>query len=175
MNKNLIWLSVILVPAITLAPISRFYKTENYASSDEVADREIQIKGLKKRNSFQSLNTGPYQIQLFSPNFCDGSIFLLPVYRNAEGAHILRHFIEEEFLPPQLSFADTNLKEGIIFQQKIYQDLPQWKFTLNQVSNKFKQLLIAKYQPVPPFVFAEKGDCNIAQHLTKDAVISFSN
>lgn len=167
MNKHLIWLCLILIPAILAAPLSRVYKNQHYVSADDNLDYSLKISGLNLVSSFKSTNSGPYRVQEFSPTLCDGSILLLPVYRNAEGAHILKHLIGAE--------ASPDLQQGIIFQQQIYQELPQWQFTLNQTKLKLFQLLQIPQTDIPALVFVEKGQCNIANFLITKAAISFSN
>jgi len=171
MNKHLIFLCFILIPAILAAPISRFYKHDNYVSAETTLNKSLTITGLIQVNAFQSTNSGPYQVQEFSPKYCDGSILLLPVYRNAEGAHILKHLITDI----TQENANRDLNQGIIFQHQIFENLPQWQFTVFQAKQKLKQLFQIKQTEIPALVFAELGQCQIANYLISQPVISFSN
>lgn len=167
MNKHLIWLCFVLIPAILIAPISRLHKNENYVSAEASIDKSLTISGLTQINTFQSTNSGPYQVQEFSPKYCDGSILLLPVYRNAEGAHILNHLIGNQ--------TRKEFEQGIIFQQQIFDQLPQWQFTLFQIKRKLQQWFQIEQKETPALIFAEQGQCEIANYLITKAVISFSN
>lgn len=167
MNKHLIWLSLILIPAILAAPVSRFYKNIHYVSNEANLHQSLKITGLTQINAFQSTNSGPYKVQEFSPQYCDGSILLLPVYRNAEGAHILKHLIGDK--------TDREFEQGIIFQQQIFDQLPQWQYTLFQVKIKLQKWFKIEQKEAPALVFVEQGQCKIAKYLITKAIISFSN
>ena len=170
MNKHLIWLSLILIPAIIAAPASRVYKNNHYISEEAGLNKHLVIKGLNQVNAFNPTNAGPYQVQEFSPQYCDGSILLLPVYRNAEGTHILKHFVDNH-TPSEEAL---KLKQGIIFQREIFTQLPQWRFTLFQAKHKLQQVFQLPQNDLPALVYAEQGDCKIAHYLVNNAAISFS-
>jgi hypothetical protein len=167
MNKHIIWLCLILIPALLLAPFSRIHKNENYVSAEASINKSLAITGLTQVNEFQSTNSGPYQVQEFSPKYCDGSILLLPVYRNAEGVHILKHLIANQ--------TKREFKQGIIFKRQIFDQLPQWQFTLFQLKLKLEQWFQIEQKQTPALIFAEQGQCEIANYLISKAVISFSN
>ena len=170
MNKHLLWLSLILIPAIIAAPASRVYKNNHYISEEKSLDKHLKVEGLTQINAFKPTNTGPYQVQEFSPQYCDGSILLLPVYRNAEGTHILKHFVDNN----ASSLEALKLKQGIIFQREIFTHLPQWRFTLFQAKRKLQQVFQLPQNDLPALVYAEKGECDIANYLANNSVITFS-
>ena len=169
MNKHAVCLTLVLIPAILAAPLSRIYKNENYISAETNASKQLEISGLTQVNVFQSTNAGPYQVQEFVPQYCDGSILILPVYRNAEGTHILKHLIGND-----TDKHKKDIKQGIIFQQKIYQQLPQWQFTFYQAKIKFQNLFHLANTDMPALIFAEQGQCKIAHYLASHAVVRFS-
>ena len=170
MHKHLLWLSLILIPAIIAAPMSRIYKNNHYISEEAGLNKQLVIQGLNQVNAFNPTNAGPYQVQEFSPQYCDGSILLLPVYRNAEGTHILKHFVDNN----ASSLEALKLKQGIIFQQEIFTQLPQWRFTLFQAKRKLQQVLQLPQNDLPALVYAEKGECDISHYLANNSVITFS-
>jgi|GEM_PF-1199273 len=170
MNKHLTLLCFILIPAILAAPISRLYKNDNYVTAETSLNKSLTITGLTQVNAFQSTNSGPYKVQEFSPKYCDGSILLLPVYRNAEGAHILKHLLGDN----SLEGVKRDINQGVIFQYQIFEQLPQWQFTVFQAKQKLKQLFKIDQAEIPALVFAELGQCQIANYLISQPVISFS-
>lgn len=147
-------INLTLILALGAAPATRLLKPD--APSDRDWSAEINaIPGLLPLGTKEAANQGPYKIQGFSAARCDGAIALLPLYRNAEGRHILRPM-----------FADTQVTEGVIYKGDILSDFPALRFTLDQV--KARTLSLLAPQPAPQAVaFVESGYCQLADHVAR--------
>jgi hypothetical protein len=151
---------IILVPAVLLAPASRIYQHHSRVGQQidqPTVGSEVDYPNLIKIGSRAAANQGPYKIRGYQHRSCAGSIALLTLYRNAEGSHILKAM-----------FNDEDMSYGVIYNAKVFSHFPQWEFTLQRISDKFRSLF-RPYKGEPtsyPMAFAEKGACNIAESLT---------
>jgi hypothetical protein len=151
-------IGLMLIVMIT-APINRMEKTLNQPEIDlDTAtntsfDREIPQ--LRRIGLLDAANQGPYKITGFQHAQCEGSIALLPLYRNAEGSHILKRLIDHE-----------GTRFGVIFKGKIHATFPQFLFIKERVTTSLKTLfsspISTQHQLIHTLAFAEQGPCKVA-------------
>lgn len=160
---GLLTLSIgLMLIVIIIAPINRIEKTLNQPEFDlDTAtntsfDREIPQ--LRRIGLLDAANQGPYKITGFQHAQCEGSIALLPLYRNAEGSHILKRLIDHK---------DTRF--GVIFKGKIHATFPQFLFVKERVTTSLKTLFSSRistqHQLIHTLAFAEQGPCKMAEHV----------
>ncbi len=112
---------------------------------------------LEKVGQFDAANQGPYQVMGFKSTQCEGSIAIVPLERNAEGAHILRYFLSD----PDLTF-------GFVFAGELHTTFPQWAFTLERFKKQLGQFTAnPNILSSQALAYAESGHCGIAQQIAK--------
>jgi len=123
---------------------------------------------LRSLGTYDAANQGPYKISGYQHTHCEGSIALLPLFRNAEGSHILKRLVK-----------DSDTRYGVIFRGDIHPTFPQFKFTLARLESAIKALTTpVLYSSLKPssrpltkqrftLAFAEQGQCKIAEHVAK--------
>ena len=152
----------LILVVIVVAPLNRMEKTLNQptinldTATNTSFDRKVPQ--LRRLGLLDAANQGPYKITGFKHAQCEGSIAVLPLYRNAEGSHILRRLINHE---------DTRF--GVIFKGKIHTRFPQFLFIKERVLTSFKALFRSSMQTkvlsIKTLAFAEQGQCKIAEHI----------
>ncbi|MCJ8338152.1 MAG: hypothetical protein MJK10_06740 [Pseudomonadales bacterium] len=150
------WLLLALSPALALAPATRVLKlTADQASPtfDYTLLAEASQHLMTPIGSIAAANLGPYIIAGFKALNCPGNIAILPLFRNAEGAHILRLLAQGEVV------------HGVIFKGLIYPQFPQFSYTVSQLEQKFKTVLGFDDKVLQPLAFAETGNCQLATNL----------
>lgn len=135
-------------------------KTVNEQTTDTEPQLTIEFPNLKRIGLLSAANQGPYQITGFQHAKCEGSIALLPLYRNAEGSHILQRLINDE-----------HTRFGVIFKGEIHTHFPQFRFALARLDNAFVKLFSSYTKmptsPINTLAFAEQGKCKIAEQVAK--------
>lgn len=154
-----IHLPLILIISLVMftAPLTRISKAVEPVTTNEIYEANINIPNLMKLGTIKATNQGPYAITGYSHLSCQGSIALLPLYRNAEGSHILKRLVTQK-----------ESKYGVIFMGKIYNKFPQKDYTLNRIKRGLESLTRARarhQQPPKVLAFLEVGDCLIAEKV----------
>ena len=150
------WLLLALSPALALAPATRVLKITadnaprsfDYSSLIEASEHFMTPIG-----SIAAANLGPYTIAGFEAKSCHGNIAILPLFRNAEGAHILK------------LLARGDVTHGVIYKGLIYSQFPQLNYTATQLIMKIKTVFGLKIKALQPLSFAETGNCQLAKNL----------
>lgn len=114
----------------------------------------IQSADLTPLGSFAAANQGPYQITGYQHNSCEGTIAIMPLYRNAEGAAILKRLLKAK-----------EIRSGVILSGKIYPSFPQLTFTILQIKQSFNRLTTHSQTQQPLLAFAESGRCKLAEKM----------
>jgi len=116
-----------------------------------------KFEGFSQLGSFAAANQGPYQVTGYRHNDCDGTIALITLHRNAEGAVILNQLL-----------GDHNLRSGVILEGIIYPKFPQMMYTILQIKHHIKKLIQhSPYKRLPVLAFAESGSCKLAEKIVK--------
>jgi len=114
-----------------------------------------EFKEFTQLGSFAAANQGPYHVTGYRHNHCDGTIALMTLHRNAEGAAILNRLI-----------GDRNIRTGVILEGLIYPHFPQMTYTFMQIKHQFKKLIRnSVYTQFPVLAFAESGSCKLAEKI----------
>ncbi|EPJ43965.1 MAG: hypothetical protein OFPI_41300 [Osedax symbiont Rs2] len=150
------WLLLALSPALAIAPATRVLKITagnappsfDYRSLIQASEHFLTSIG-----SIAAANLGPYTIAGFKAKNCLGNIAILPLFRNAEGAHILRLLAQGE------------VTHGVIYKGMIYSQFPQLNYTVSQLKIKIKTAFGLKNKVLQPLAFAETGNCQLAKNL----------
>lgn len=124
------------------------------------------IPELTRLGSFAAANQGPYRITGFRHLNCNGTIAVLPLYRNAEGAYILNRMLKTAE-PGMADVETTELRSGVILAGEIYPQFPQLAFSLLQLKHRVSQLMIHPSSSPVPLAFAENGPCRIAEKIAR--------
>lgn len=136
-------------------------KTINIGTQEEQAGAvSLDIPSLRYLGTIEAANQGPYKISGFQDQQCEGSIALLPLFRNAEGSHILKRLIKAE-----------DNRFGVIFRGKIYPEFPQLDYTIDRIKTGVSTFIYsskssAKAQPAV-LAFIEIGSCQIAEKVAR--------
>ena len=117
-------------------------------------ERDKEFKGFTQLGSFAAANQGPYHVTGYRHNHCDGTIALMTLHRNAEGAAILNKLL-----------GDRNIRSGVILEGVIYPHFPQMTYTYIQIKHKFKKLIQNSSTQLPVLAFAESGNCKLAEKI----------
>ena len=112
------------------------------------------FQGLSQIGRFSAANQGPYNVIGYQHNSCNGTIALVPLYRNAEGAAILSRLIQQK-----------DIRKGVILAGEIHPQFPQLTYTLWQIEQSFKRLFNHNFSQAPLFAFAETGHCQLAEKV----------
>lgn len=151
---------IVLILSVTLilAPLSRVISSLTPDQATTHNDVWIaQHAGLTALGQIQAANQGPYVIRGFRHPTCFGSIALLPLYRNAEGAQILKQMISAQ-----------GTRYGVIFQGRLYDQFPQINYTKQKLIKGTQRLLgIEQNASLQIMAFAEQGPCKIAEKLAE--------
>ncbi len=150
------WLILALSPALALAPATRVLKItadKEPPSFDDTVLAQSSLHFMTPIGSIAAANHGPYIIRGFKALNCPGNIAILPLFRNAEGAHILR------------LLAQGQVTHGFIYKGLIYQQFPQFNYTLSQFKKRVKEVLGIDEKMLQPLAFAETGNCQLADNL----------
>lgn len=145
----------LLLPALIIAPLTRVFNDQPVLTTQSEA--LIENLPLEKLGQFDAANQGPYTIMGYRSVGCEGSIALLKLERNAEGAHILRYF-----------FQGSQLTYGFVFAGKLYTHFPQADFTLQRIRHQIQ--ILTNTQPSSPYqalAYVESGQCGIAEQIAK--------
>ncbi len=153
MSRTLL-INLTLILALVAAPATRLLKPDALSEQD-LSSQIGGIPGLLPLGTKEAANQGPYKIQGFSAVRCDGAIALLPLYRNAEGRHILRPM-----------FSGSQVTEGVIYKGDILSDFPAFRFTLDQIKARTLSLLAPQSAP-QAIAFVESGYCQLANHVAR--------
>jgi len=113
-----------------------------------------EFEGFTQLGSFAAANQGPYHVTGYRHNHCDGTIALMTLHRNAEGAAILNKLL-----------GDRHIRSGVILEGVIYPHFPQMTYTYIQIKHKFKKLLQNSSTQFPVLAFAESGSCKLAEKI----------
>lgn len=114
-----------------------------------------EFEGFTQLGSFAAANQGPYHVTGYRHNHCGGTIALMALYRNAEGATILNKLL-----------GGHNIRSGVILEGIIYPHFPQLTYTFTQIKYKFKNLIKKPpYTPLPVLAFVESGNCKLAEKI----------
>ncbi|WP_271274202.1 hypothetical protein [Aliamphritea hakodatensis] len=171
---GLLTTALLIAPAIRITDINSTAATASVAASAPVAVQGLDGLPVRKLGELSPANRGNYRVSGFAHNICDGSIALLPLERNAEGAHIL-----ENMLSTQISGTGRQVTRGIIFAGQLYPEYPELTVLIRrvtfQVSSLFRSISRI-FQPVGalppsadifpgPVAFVEFGQCRIADGI----------
>ncbi|WP_315983405.1 hypothetical protein [Aliamphritea spongicola] len=170
----------LLATALLIAPAIRITEINSTAAATSVAaDAPVAVQGVeglpvRKLGELSPANRGNYRVSGFAHNTCNGSIALLPLERNAEGAHIL-----ENMLDTQISHTSRQVTRGVIFAGKLYPEYPELKVLIRRISFQVSSLsgsINRIFQPAGalqftaekfpgPVAFVEFGACRIADEI----------
>lgn len=161
--------ALVIAPAIRVTDIA-----PAITETDSVPVRGLKNLPISKLGELSPANRGNYRVSGFSHNYCNGSIALLPLQRNAEGAHIL-----ENMLDSPLSNSSEQITQGIIFAGQLYPEYPELKILIKRIHFQFSSVLstvsqLADPTHLPslsqntfpqPMAFIEFGQCHIAASI----------
>lgn len=156
--KRILILSLLFITAV-LAPLNKIVKSSQnklQVSLDTESSLVSNIPGLINLGTVPAANTGPYTIRGYRHPTCPGSIAILPLYRNAEGSHILRKKIN-----------NNRLRFGFLVNGKIYSTFPQFTFAFQKTLTAFLHLTTNTVKAPPALAFAEKGQCQLAEKIVR--------
>lgn len=157
--KLFLMLSILTI-TVVIAPFNRIAKTNADVVTDINSNNSAlmnNIPGLINLGSIPAANMGPYSIRGYRHPFCPGAIAILPLYRNAEGSHILRTKINSE-----------KPRYGFLINGKIYSSFPQFVFAIQKANRAILKLTSNQIKPAPPaFAFAEDGNCKLAEKFVR--------
>lgn len=143
------------MPALLLAPSIKLIKHPLNEPNAIEYKVDKKLKDFTQLGSFAAANEGPYHVTGYRHNHCDGTIAIMPLHRNAEGAAILNRLLGER-----------NVRSGVILEGRIYPYFPQMTYTLVQIKHNFKKLLqYPPHQQLPLLAFAESGGCKLAEKI----------
>ncbi|WP_415893702.1 hypothetical protein ACMXYN_04610 [Neptuniibacter sp. PT8_73] len=159
--KMAILLPLVLILSTSFSLGLKTLKTINVGTLEEQAGAvSLDIPSLRYLGTIEAANQGPYKVSGFQDQQCDGSIALLPLFRNAEGSHILKRLIK----------AEEN-RFGVIFRGKIYPEFPQLDYTIDRIKtgvSKFIYSTESKATAKPAVLaFVEIGGCQIAEKVAR--------
>ena len=143
----------LLLPALIIAPLTRVFNDQPVPTMP--SESLYESLSLEKIGQFDAANQGPYTIMGYKSVGCEGSIALLKLERNAEGAHILRYF-----------FHGSQLTYGFVFAGKLHTHFPQAEFTLQRIRQQLQNL--TSNHPSSPhqaLAYVESGQCGIAEQI----------
>jgi hypothetical protein len=123
-------------------------------SESEDFHSQYMSKEFSKLGSFSAANQGPYKVIGYQHNTCEGTIALMPLYRNAEGAVILGRLLNQK-----------EIRKGVILAGEIHPNFPQMSYTIWQIQQSFKRLFNSQYSQAPLLAFAETGHCKLAEKV----------
>jgi len=147
----------ILIVLIT-APALKI--NNSLAFQSDISKPTTELLDLNELTDFKMLgvitpaNQGPYLISGYRHKYCPGSIALMPLYRNAEGGHILSQIIDS-----------NSVSYGVIFNGKIHEKLPQFSYSIQKLFAGAHRILRLSYPNSAPIAFAEQGHCSMAKTL----------
>lgn len=162
---RLSWLALcLLILTFFIAPLNRIDKHNNAVIKPSDIEFRQSFPLLISLGTYDAANQGPYKISGYQHASCEGSIALLPLFRNAEGSHILKRLVK-----------DSGTRYGVIFRGDIHPTFPQFEFTLARLENAIKALATPVFSPSAKplsghkftLAFAEQGQCQIAEYVAR--------
>ncbi len=141
-----------------MAPAIKMFKLHLSLSKAPAGLLDFQsqraFQEFSKLGSFSAANQGPYKVIGYRHNTCEGTIALMPLYRNAEGAAILGRLLNQK-----------DIRRGVILDGEIHPTFPQMTYTIWHIKQSFKRLFDSAHTQAPLLAFAETGRCKLAEKV----------
>lgn len=111
-------------------------------------DRFLASHGLQRSLSVRLSNQGGFSAASYRAADCAGDLLVLPLYRNAEGAHLLAQ-------------AARGARLGFVFRGRRYGEFPELPLAWDRLTTG-----LARHAPATPVLaLAERGSCRLEQRL----------